>query len=86
MPEIDKAKVKEIIDIVKRIWEGIKSVVIRIWENLKKFIICFMTNPPVGYKRFVKQYRLKLYENTLIGKSNNWRKIHGLHLIRSNFQ
>lgn len=84
MPEIDEAKVREIIDIVKRVWEGIKSVIIRIWENLKKFIIRFMANPPVGYKRFAKQHLLKIYEDASLGKSNNWRKIHGLHLIRGN--
>lgn len=64
----------KIVEAFKVVWEKIKKIVrtiYRIWRKLP------------GYKRKAKAEQLKYYQSISAGKSNNWRKMHGLPLARS---
>jgi hypothetical protein len=74
--KLEKAFIKlseTFIKVVNAIVKVISSIVNWLHEN-KKYI--------VGYKRLMKMEKLRYYESISYGKSNNWRKIHGLCLIR----
>lgn len=66
-------------------WQSIKNIFIKVWENFiklcKRFVGIFYKLP--GYKRMAKAKLLVYFESISGGKANNWRKVHGLHLVRS---
>lgn len=70
--------IKEFIDNLKIVWEKIRVALIKVC----KFIIGFMFNR-IGYKRLVKSELINYYKSISDGKSNNWRKVHGLSMIRN---
>jgi uncharacterized protein YpuA (DUF1002 family) len=64
-----------------KVAEAIVKVVV---PSIRKFFN-WLSNYKInllGYKRLYKAKQLKYYESISTGKSNNWRKIHGLQLIR----
>lgn len=84
--EYTREEVEEVIEMAKQMWDHIKSIAEEVMEYAKEIITNFINhirkNPPVGLKRLIKKEQLLTYEKESIGKSNNWRKIHGLHLRR----
>jgi len=73
-------------DKIIKLWEAIKQTVTeligRVLNTFKDIVSYLRDNPPVGYKRFFKQDELNYYKRISKGKSNNWRKLKGLPLIR----
>lgn len=78
---------EEIREIVIRVWNRIKEalepIVKAVVNAVKYFASLLVTGKGiVGCKRLVKMDNLKEYEEMSAGRSNNWRKIHGLSLRR----
>lgn len=82
-----KEDVEKAREIVMKVWDNIKDFFNNLRETIisvvSKAISHLVNNPPVGYKRLIKASQLKEYEANSEGKSNNWRKIHGLPLVRN---
>lgn len=80
----------EQIEQLRIIAEKCEEFVLKIWELVKKVVRTLANwlsqnrKYMVGYKRLMKSEQHKYYESISYGKSNNWRKIHGLFLIRKN--
>lgn len=78
-----KAYTKEdILELYDKVWNAIKKIVEEIvedfienWNYIKKHFL-------VGCKRNLKIEQLEYYQSISKGKSNNWRKSHGLPLKR----
>ncbi|MCM3444367.1 hypothetical protein [Metabacillus halosaccharovorans] len=79
--EYTEDEIKELfIGKLKEVWEFVKSVVRDAAEYLA-WVAEHIDQIP-GYKRLYKQEYLDTCEALSEGKSNNWRKVHGLHLRR----
>lgn len=76
LTEEQKEAFKKAIEAFENVWESIKKVV----SKLIDFIKSLYKNPL--YRSLYKADRIKYYESISEGKSNNWRKAHGLSLIR----
>ncbi|WP_337020030.1 hypothetical protein [Oceanobacillus massiliensis] len=83
MEDEDKEK---LINAVKKVWNQIKEIVSNVVnaviEIATQWIDYINNYTPVGYKRYLKMDQLKQSERISVGKSNNWRKIHGLSVRR----
>ncbi|UOQ47758.1 hypothetical protein MUN88_17140 [Gracilibacillus caseinilyticus] len=82
-----KKEIEEMVyQTVKDIWNQIKSLFQQVAEycvNAIKSFIEYVSNINfVGIKRELKRDELEYYESISDGKSNNWRKLHGLHIKR----
>lgn len=80
-----KAIADAITEKAKEVAEWIVETFNKIWEAIKKIVkplIAWLRKLP-GYKRHFKREQLKYFESISSGKSNNWRKMHGLPLIRN---
>lgn len=64
----------KVVEAFKAVWEKLKKLAKTIYGIIFKL---------PGYKRKVKAAQLKYYQSISGGKSNNWRKMHGLPLARS---
>lgn len=75
----------EALEQVKVALQNFKAAVLRAWEALVKWArkIYGVRHKLPGYKRKAKALMLKYYQSISGGKSNNWRKMHGLPLARS---
>lgn len=70
---------KKVVNAVAKV---IKEIVIPAFKNIFNWLYKnrkYLT----GYKKLYKTQQLKYYESISAGKSNNWRKMHDLHLIRN---
>lgn len=78
---MDTEQVKALKETCTKIFEALKAV----WERIKKLAktIWGIWFKPPGYKRKAKAAQLRYYQSISAGKSNNWRKMHGLALARS---
>ncbi|MCX7924172.1 MAG: hypothetical protein N3B21_19510 [Clostridia bacterium] len=68
LKEMAKAIGNAIMKACKTMWEWLKEN----WRPLIKRLILSD-----------KRLRRKYYESLSVGRSNNWRKMHGLHLARN---
>lgn len=78
--------VSEFASKIVEVWNSLKDIIVNAIANIAEQLESYanyLTYQP-GYRRIVKMDELKRYEEMSAGKSNNWRKIHGLHLIRRN--
>lgn len=82
--EYTEEEIKEVVLIIwNQIKEALEPVVKAIINAVKYFVSLLATgNGMVGYKRLFKMDKLKEYEEMSEGKSNNWRKAHGLSVRR----
>jgi hypothetical protein len=77
---IIKTAYRRFVEVVQTVWRSVLScihTVARRWNDYVK-----QDGQPIGYKRLLKMDQIKSYEEMSVGKSNNWRKVHGLSLIR----
>ncbi|WP_117161450.1 hypothetical protein [Paraliobacillus sp. X-1268] len=81
-----REEVEHFVVVVKKAWDTIvtffENAIETIWEMAMEYVEYLVNHTPVGYKRYFKMDKLKYYESISIGKSNNWRKAHGLSLKR----
>lgn len=71
----------------KEVWERIKQFLLKLAKKVVHFFeqyVGILHRHP-GNKRRAKAKMLTYFESISKGKSNNWRKVHGLHLARSHF-
>lgn len=71
---------KEAANVLNDIWEKIKAAINKFMEDMKEFAKILCRVP--GYKRMARVNELNYYKSISKGKSNNWRKMHGLSLVR----
>lgn len=78
--ELNQEQVEQFIQAFKEI----KRVVLACWERIKKAVktICGLIYKLPGYKRLAKIKQLQYYQSISSGKSNNWRRNHGLAPLR----
>lgn len=78
---------EEAIELAKEIMAKIIEGVLSVYDTIKKIVIniaiILVNNPPVGFKRYLKSKQMEHFESISQGKSNNWRKVHGLALKRN---
>ncbi|WP_273129992.1 hypothetical protein [Bacillus weihaiensis] len=77
--------VSRAVDVARKVWNRIVDTLQNFAVNLGKYLVelsKFLGEQP-GYKRLYKQEYLDMCESMSEGKSNNWRKAHGLHLRRN---
>lgn len=79
--EFQEAK-SAIINAWNKIIKTVSDVIQKVWRALTDVIKNIIDNAPVGYKRIFNSGKLQYYESISADKSNNWRKAHGLPLIR----
>lgn len=82
LDNIDKTRIDEVVEFLNKVFLKLKQAVENLMKSFKQIIKTFVKNPPLGYRTQLKRIT---YINHSIGKSNNWRKIHGLTLKRSRF-
>lgn len=75
-------QIKEAIQLINKVWEKFKEAIHRAVNSLMVFMKTLFKF--TGYKRMAKARLIQYCGSISGGKSNNWRKIHGLYLIRNN--
>jgi hypothetical protein len=67
--------------------ESLKKAIKQIWEHIKEifkwFVQLIKKSKVPGYIRLMKKDELAYYESIADGKSNNWRRLHGLLTVRT---
>lgn len=74
-------------ELVNPVLSALKEMIHKVKEAIKQFILATEEMVRVilrlpGYKRMANRERFEYYESISEGKSNNWRKAHGLVLRR----
>jgi hypothetical protein len=78
--EITQEQIKQF----KQAFEEFKKAITIWWERIKKavrYVYGLLQKLP-GYKRKVKIKQLQYYQSISLGKTNNWRRNHGLAPLR----
>lgn len=75
---------KEMVERIVHAWEHFKqslaALAQKVLSGLQTWMGMIYKVP--GYKRKAKAKLLTYYESVSMGKPNNWRRVHGLHLAR----
>lgn len=78
-----REKVEYVVEMFKKAWNKIVDMVEKLVKAIARIYVEYVFNhTPVGLKRYFKIDKLKYYQSISKGKSNNWRKSHGLPLKR----
>lgn len=73
------ANLADAINFFKKVCESITEFWRKFVKTAKRIIGIYYNLP--GYKRYNKREEIRYYQSIAEGKSNNWRKLHGLPMI-----
>lgn len=79
-----KQALNKVIEYLKKVWQAIKEAILKVVEQFKK---CFRTwvesvaKVPKNQRDIVIK-KFLYYGSIVAGKSNNWRRMHGIPMVR----